>query len=379
MKILYACNDLEFFIAHRLFLAKNMQARNNTVYIAVEESADESKIPDFNLIRLSLNRYRFSPLQDIKLLFGYYRTIKTYQPDIIHAITIKPILFLSIVMLFLRASQRPKLVLTFPGLGKIFEDDAGLYHSLRRMLVTNTLRFCQRRNQAYATFENTGNQKTTIDHGIVSVNTSNVLMGAGIGEEFVPVPRKNSKLVVSFAGRLLRAKGAGLFVDAARKLAEAGVDAEFLVAGEWDPNNPDSIEMEIIEEAEKDGVIKYVGNIPGAEVHKFLQQTDIFCLPSMLNEGLPRAMLEAAACGCALLVSDQVSTRPFVKDGATGRRLSPVTAEQIYSDLERMVGDREKTRQMGKNAAELVSDLPIREDQIFNEFLSIYETANAST
>lgn len=234
MKILYACNDMDFFVAHRLFLAEAILRDGHEVSLAVEEEADPEKAKGLRVVRLKLNRYRFAPWRDLQLLYGYYREIKASRPDIIHAITIKPIIFISIVLLFFRGTNKPKLVLTFPGLGKIFEDNSGLYHALRRTIVKAALRFCSNWNHPYATFENDENRKTLIEYGIVTPSDSKVVMGTGIGPEFKPAEKRGNKLIVCFAGRLLNAKGIGLYIEAAEKLQSDDCTSEFQVAGEWD-------------------------------------------------------------------------------------------------------------------------------------------------
>lgn len=145
-----------------------------------------------------------------------------------------------------------------------------------------------------------------------------VLSGAGIDPSAFPhhdlpaVPPLRLILVA----RMVRSKGVDLAVAALRQVRDAGLDATLTLIGAPDPGNPRAYgETDLAAFAAVTGV-SVLGR--RMDVPDLLARHHLFILPSRGGEGLPRALLEAAAAGRPAIVTDVPGCRDFVTDGETG-------------------------------------------------------------
>ncbi len=140
MKLLFVCNDRAYFEAHRRSLADAAAAEGWDVRIACG-GIDEG---DANLangvIPLKVVRHGLSPFADFGLGLALIRLVRNLRPDVVHLITLKPALVGGVA---LRLSRfRPRIVATFPGLGRVFDPrETGMKSRLRRFLTLAGLRF----------------------------------------------------------------------------------------------------------------------------------------------------------------------------------------------------------------------------------------------
>lgn len=378
MKILYACNDLDYFKAHRWFLAQAMLDKGHEVTLSTGVEKNSKGVSDVSAIKVlevDLDRHRLNLKSDPALIGRYLRQIKSERPDIVHAITIKPILFMGIALLInkLLLRETPKLILTFPGLGRVFEPDKSFMAKVRKFVVSGLLRLSNRVLKPHATFENFASMEELVKEKAVSSERSSIVMGAGIDRNlFYPGERKGD-LVVLFASRLLKAKGVGEFIEAATSLRKDFPDVVFQVAGKFETDNPNAFPLAKISAASDNGIIEYLGAIEPENMPDILRQSDIHVAPSKLREGLPRVVLEAASSGCCIIASDHEMLRRFVDEGETGWLLEDVTSQLIEEKLRMALVSPEETRDMGKLVAKRMYQLPIFEDNLIDHFEKLYE------
>lgn len=372
MKILYVCNDLAFFRAHRLALARHMARVGHQVAVASGMVAPGDTLDeDVELASLPITKHRFAPINDIRLVFAIRRHVKTSAPDIVHSITMKPNLFAAVALATMW-QKRPGLVMTFPGLGKVFEQRGGLWWGLRRRIVTGTFGFVRRRLDPVATVENPADAERLVGEGICASDRVIATLGAGLPlSAFTPATRRGPARVL-MAGRLIRAKGIELYIKAVRRLRDDYPDTRFLLAGPLEEDDPDRIDLAAIDVAVREGVIDYRGAVPTNAMPDLLREADIVCLPTLLQEGLPRLLIEAAACGAAAIATDQPSTRQIIEDGQTGWLLQDVTVEGLAKTLNAALSDLAATRRIGAAAANAVRALPIGEEWVFTRFEEAY-------
>ena len=127
--------------------------------------------------------------------------------------------------------------------------------------------------------------------------------------------------------RLLWDKGVAEFVAAARAFRDRGIAARFLLAGEQDHGNPDSVSDEILDEWKREGVVEVLGH--RSDIPALLRGTDIAVLPSSYHEGVPLFLLEAAASGLALIGSDIEGCRMVIEHGENGYLVPKGDAESL--------------------------------------------------
>lgn len=378
MKILYACNDLDYFKAHRLFLTQAMVDKGYAVSLSTGVECNSKELPDHaavKLLKVELDRHQLNFKSDLSLIGSYLEHIKTEKPDIVHAITIKPILFMGLALIVnkLLLRKNPKLILTFPGLGKVFEPDKSLKAKARKFIVSTFLGLSNRILKPQATFENYASMEELAKENVVTLERSSIVMGAGIDRDLFYSQTRKGDLIVLFASRLLKAKGLGEYIEAANKLRKDFPKVTFQVAGKYEADNPDAFPLDEIKAANNEGIIDYLGTIDPQKMPEILRQSDIHVAPSKLQEGLPRVVLEAASCGCCIIASDHEMLQRFVVEGKTGWLLEDVTSELIEEKLRLVLSNPTKAREMGKLLAKTMNDLPIFEDNLITHFEKLYE------
>ncbi len=175
---------------------------------------------------------------------------------------------------------------------------------------------------------------------------------------------------VVLLGRMLREKGVEEFVDAADELHARGVTAEFLLAGPTDPTNPGGLSLEKLNDWTSSGVVKYLGFVQ--DVPKLFSSCHIICLPSYYREGLPKSLVEAAACGRAIVTTDHPGCRDVVKNGVNGLLVPTRDGPSLAAALKRLIDDANLRHQFGAAGRELAAsefDLHI----IVEQTLRVYE------
>src|SRR3546814_4813955 len=80
------------------------------------------------------------------------------------------------------------------------------------------------------------------------------------------------------------------------------------------------------------------GNLPHQNLPEMINAGRIFVLPSSY-EGHPKTLLEAMACGAAVIGTDVPGIREVIEDGRTGLLCAP-TAAALRDAIERLLSDR---------------------------------------
>lgn len=380
MNILYIVNDFSYFRAHREMLAKYMVAAGHQVTVATGELHDlnpENWNHEIDLVELSVDRHKLSPITDIKMLWSLTKLIQETNADVVHCFTIKPILIGGIAIMLARKHQA-NLVWTFAGLGKIFEEGNSIFHKLRQKIVVSVLRTMGRRKRLQASFENASDRETLIEHKIFSHENATVIMGTGIDlRQYSPssAARKSSSDVLTFvmAARLIKSKGVDTFLAMARHFSEKNSPCRFVLAGIWDETNPDGIDKSEIDRAVSDGDLEFVGSVSQSEMPALLNGADVFCLPTRLSEGFPRSLLEAASCGLAMIATDQAPMRTLIKPSQTGWLVKDGARDGFIAAAENALENSKTTREFGQQARQLVEKLPVDTQSINREFEILYD------
>ena len=105
MRIAYVVNDLDFFISHRLPLAKKAVELGYTVFI-VSNKLPTIKYKGIDFRTFSIERSSTSIKKNLKSLLELKRIIKEISPDIVHSVTLKSILLSNLVLLFNRKVKK---------------------------------------------------------------------------------------------------------------------------------------------------------------------------------------------------------------------------------------------------------------------------------
>ncbi|EIZ82817.1 group 1 glycosyl transferase [Methylobacterium sp. GXF4] len=171
-----------------------------------------------------------------------------------------------------------------------------------------------------------------------SEHSVTVIGGAGVdGDAFAPQPLPPMPpLKVAVVARMLWSKGIDVAVEATRLARGRGAAVELALFGAPDPSNRRSIDAATLRDWSRDGVAWHG---PTEDVAAVWANQHVACLPSRGGEGLPRSLLEAAACGRALVTTDVPGCRSLVRDGIEGLLVPPGDAPALADALVRLSGE----------------------------------------
>jgi glycosyltransferase involved in cell wall biosynthesis len=319
----------------------------------------------FRWIEWESKRKRLNPIAELRALWSLAEIYRKEQPDLIHHDTLKPNLYgplaIKLNQLLGRVKESPKVINTFMGLGYVFSE--GFIPMLIRTLITPFLRFGINQPNVHVVFSNAEDQNRLRSRGILKHDRTAVLMSEFVDtEKFRPttsdqhnqkdaVECKNEIPVILMAVRLLWAKGVSEFAEAARILKEGGIEACFWLAGEPDKDSAGFVPEKKLYEWEEEGLINWLGY--QTDMPALLNQADIAVLPTKYNEGMPRFLVEAIACGLPVVATDMEACRIVVRGGENGIIVPPGNAERLADALERLVTNEVLRSEMGKAAREI--------------------------
>lgn len=121
-----------------------------------------------------------------------------------------------------------------------------------------------------------------------------------------------------FLGRISELKGVGELVDAARLLAERGVDFECVLVGHGDRAGVvEALQARVVEEGIADRV-RFAGRLTGRDKYRAYAESDVYVFPSW-TEGCPTSVLEALGSGLFVISTDVGALRDIIREGENGR------------------------------------------------------------
>lgn len=322
-----------FFASH--FWARGMAARAAgwRVILVSRQSAAAREIEasGIEFIPANLDRKRLNPFAELAFSFWLARLYKRLQPDMVHHVALKPIIFGGIAA---RLARVPAVVNAPVGLGFVFSSDK-LLAKLLKPLVTYGLRLTMSPRRGIAIFENPDDLNAMVEGGMVERARTRLIRGAGVDvTRFAPTPAPDGPVRIVLAARMIQEKGIPDFVSAARRLKG---QAEFCLAGAPDLSNHNPVTEAELKDWEAEGVIKWLG--PVKDIAGLLRQTHIFTLPSTYREGLPKAVLEAMSAGLPVVATDIPGCREAVVNNETGFLVPPRTPQALADALETLIND----------------------------------------
>lgn len=374
-KILYLVTEDWYFRSHRLALAEAALRQGYEVHVVTRtgEYAAEIAETGFNFHPLSMSRSIGSlsgELGTFVELCRYYRNIK---PDLIHHIALKPVLMGSVAAWITRV---PVVVNSYTGLGFLFISDS-LFSRIFRHVMLPVLSLLLKGRRYYSIVQNSDDRALLTKAGLINDERTALIRGSGVDTgTFSCSPEcKAEQPVVLFASRLLKDKGILEFIDAVRQLRDKNVQARFVVVGDVDGGNPTSIDPGLIRHWVADGLIEWWGH--RADMHNVFSQVHIVCLPSY-REGLPKVLLEAAACGRPLVTTDVPGCREVVCDGVNGILVQARDSTGLAEAIHKLIGSPGLRRQMGQAGRKIVMD-NFDMERINSETTALYGKLMASS
>ena len=366
-KLLFFVTEDYYFVSHRLALA--MEARREgydvCVVTRVRESGDTIRAAGLRLLPFENARSSLNPVSELSTLIRLIRLYRRERPDIVHHVAMKPVLYGSIAA---RLAGPPVVVNAIAGMGWLFISESRWARWLERPVREVLKRVL---STGIALVQNPDDAGLLVGAGVLKSRIRRV-QGSGVDlRVFVPHPEPEGTPVVVLAARMLRDKGVGEFVAAARLLQHRGVAARFVLAGVPDSMNPASIMDENLSAWVGEGVVEHLGwvdNMPG-----LLATCHLVCLPSY-REGLPKSLIEAAAAGKAIVTTDVPGCREVVRHADNGFLVQPRDVAGLADALERLIEDSDLRRRMGTRGR-VRAEQEFGLDAVVEQTLAIYREA----
>ena len=360
-------NEGRFFLSHRLELALEALRRGDDVLVVCGRNTGEERFREHGIpfMTFHLTRSGANPISEVRSLTALRRIYRGTRPDLVHHVTIKPVLYGTAVARWCGVGA---VVNAVPGLGFLFTGE-GLWPFLRTRLVLLLYRLAMSHPNMAVIFQNGDDRRVFLEHGLVSRVEAKLIQGSGVDlERFSYKPPAEGDVTFLLVARMLRDKGVMEFVDAARALKRQRPGWRFQLAGDVDPGNPTSLRVEEIRSWERSGTVEWLGRRD--DVAELMAHSSVVVLPSY-REGMPKVLLEAAAVGRPMIASDIAGCRQIVRPGETGLLVQARSSKPLTEAMLTLGDDPALRQQMGIAARELAEkSFSVR--KVVSETFSIY-------
>ena len=313
MKVAFFVTEDYFFLSHRLPMACAARDAGYDVCVVANDTGRAQAVRDlgFDFIALPARRESINPLGIFWMILRIVTILKTLRPDLVHNVALKPIFLVGLSSFFCPPCRYLHAV---TGLGTVFLGTGGL--RLVRFVLCAVLKWLSRQHNHYFLFQNSDDLNDLRKKGLRLGERATIIRGSGVdSDHFCPLPEpEGERLCVGFMGRMLVDKGVRELQAAYRLVRAQGADVDLFLAGEPDPENPASLSPDDMADwAAEDGV-HWLGQVD--DIKAFWARVHVAVLPSY-REGLPLSLLEAAACGRALIATDVPGCREIAQHNVT--------------------------------------------------------------
>jgi glycosyltransferase involved in cell wall biosynthesis len=366
-RLLFLVTEDWYFCSHRLPLAAAAREAGFDVSVAtrVREHGDEIRRAGLEAIPIGLARRSMNPYRELRSLAEIVRIYRSTKPDIVHHVALKPIVYGSIAA---RLAGVPAVVNALAGLGYVFSSHDRKARLLRPAVVA-MFRTLLDRPQSRLIVQNPDDLAFLVTAGVVDARRAALIRGSGVDtRRILPVPEPGGVPLVVLPARMLRDKGVYEFVAAGERLRAEGVAARFALVGDPDPHNPASIPEDTLRRWSDGGAVEWWGWRD--DMAAVFGQCHVVCLPSY-REGLPKALIDGAASGRAIVTSDVPGCREVVREGENGLLVPPRDGTALAAALRRLLEDAGLRRAMGERGrARAVAEFSL--DRVIQETLGLY-------
>lgn len=368
--VLFANTDWYLF-NFRLSLARRLRETGARLILVSPDGEYGAKLRemDFDWRPLPMNRLSLNPFAEARLILHLTGLLRREKVDIVHGFTIKPAIYGAIAGKLAGVKGRVNAV---AGMGYVFISDE-LKARLLRPLVRLLARFAFDGNDARLIVQNPDDHAAFVDTGLVAGERVRIIPGSGVDcSKFAVTTRvrgPGEPLRVVLAARMLWDKGLAEFIEAARSLKAEGRNITFVLAGDPDPGNPASVSTSDLEGWVAEGLVDWLGHV--SDMPALLSAADVVVLPSY-REGLPKTLIEAAACALPLVTTDVPGCREVVTDDADGLLVPVREWEPLAVAMARLDDDPDLRARLGK-AARVKALALFDETIVIDRTLAVYD------
>lgn len=365
--IVFLVTEDWYFWSHRLNLARAARDAGAHVVVATRVGALAAAIEreGFELVSLPWRRRSTNPVREVRAFYTVRNLYARLRPDLVHHVAIKPVVYGGVAA---RWSGQTRHVNAIAGLGYI-ETSRHARARVLRPVFNSVLRFAWRPKHVHAVVQNPDDAAVLTTLNLLPRERVHTIRGSGVDvARFTPSPEpeldSGGRVVATFVGRLLWSKGVGEIVLASRFLRARGDAVQVRLVGDPDPENPESVPEETLRAWVEEGVVAWE---PWTEDVASVWRTSHMALLPSYREGLPKSLLEAAACARAIVASDVPGCREVARHDVNALLVKPRDGRSLADAIERLARDAALRRRLGSAGREIA----VRE---FAESLVVAET-----
>jgi glycosyltransferase involved in cell wall biosynthesis len=379
-KVILFANTDWYLYNFRLSLARRLRDSGHEVVLLSPPGEYGAKLQalGFRWQSVPMIRRSLNPLRELTLVLWLARFFRQERPDIVHGFTIKSAVYGS---LGARLAGVPARVNAVAGMGYVFSS-RDMKARMLRPVVRQVMRMALNGEGCALILQNPDDLDVFKAARIVDEKAIRLIKGSGVNcSRFTARAHdpnaSREPLRVLLAARLLWDKGIAEYIDAARLLKKEQRSVRFILAGTPDAGNPAAVDQSLVEGWVAEGLIEWLGHVN--DMPQLLAQTDVMVLPSY-REGLPKSLIEAAACALPLITTDVPGCREVVSRNGEDGLLVPVRNSVLLAAAIRLLDD---DRALGRTLGLAAREKALREfdeNIVIDKTLAVYlELASTST
>ncbi len=372
INIAFIINNTNFFISHRINIAREILKLNGEVSLFAPEitKSEEKILNDYNIkfYYLPFSRAKIRILDLLKIFILGFKISK--MDKIFHLVTIIPIIFCGIPLRLLNK----KVVFAVSGLGTIFISQA-IYVRVIKYFVILIYRFLFNGKNSRLIIQN------NVDYNFfkteLKIRDKNLYLikGSGVSQfdfnYFEDLPINQSFPIILVPARLIKEKGIYEICNASKLLLEENFPHEIWISGDIDIGNPSSLTKHEVEQISLAiPSVKFLGY--QKNMKDLFKQATMVCLPSY-REGLPKALIEAAACGRPIITSNVPGCNEIVEDMKTGILVNVKSVDDLSAAIKKLYLNKGLMEELRLNAYNKFL-LEYNEEIIIKQIINLYSS-----
>jgi len=376
-KLLYVVNNAAFFVSHRLPLAIESARSGLDVGLIIGKPGSE-EMEARALLKLELSgiacyKVNFSSagVNPFLELLGFLQILYfmvRFKPDIVHCVSPKGVVYGGIAARLCRVKS---LILAISGMGFLYTNQGkGTFpKSIIKMLYSLMLKITFLHKNFRVIVQNGDDFRAVITEWGVPEGRVIKIMGSGVNlQDYLNCTPLNKKNIVLLPARMLLDKGVIEFVEASCIVKRMVPSWAFILAGAAGYDNPSAITEDRLVAFQNSGCIHWLRHVD--DIIALYRDAAIVCLPSY-REGMPKALLEAAAAGCAIVTTDVIGCREAIDDGVTGDLVPARDVNALADAMISLINDQQRRISYGIKGQERARNF-YSIDSVILQTISIY-------
>lgn len=349
--LVYFVNVDWFFVSHRLEIALESLNQGYEVHIIAGFTSHKELLENHGFIvhDIDLSRSSKSFFKETKVLLESYKILKKINIDVLHLISIKPIIYGGLISKIITTK---KIVYSFPGFGHIFTSNSISNYILRKISLL-IYRLILKNKKSYVILQNDHDKDYLLSKKILRKENIVMIYGSGVHlDKFSFSNEPEGIPVVMMISRLLREKGVIEYLKSIEQVKKSIPEVKFVLVGGFD-DNPGSLSIEDIKEYINSNKVEYWGKKDN--IHEIIRLSSIVVLPSY-REGLPKVLIEASASGRSIITSDVPGCKDAIIENSTGLLVPPKKINDLAEAMIFLLNNKDLRIQMGKNGRKLAEE-----------------------